>query len=239
MCGIAGYFQLDGHTKPEYDLIRKMVSIIRHRGPDEFGAYFNPKCGLGQARLSIIDLSSGSQPLSNEDDSIWITFNGEIFNYVELRPELEQLGHRFKTQSDTEVIVHAYEQWGEDCLSRFNGQFAFAIFDKKNETLFAARDRMGIRPFFYSIHNGRFYFGSEIKSIFCDENIPRKIDYKGLDEIFTWWTTAPPRTAFENINELAAGECLTIKNVITAENFIRPFPCQNNLEIILPDQFRK
>lgn len=189
-----------------------MVNIIRHRGPDEFGVYFDDKCALGQARLSIIDLSTGSQPLSNEDGTIWITFNGEIFNYIELRPKLEKAGHRFRTRSDTEVIVHAYEEWGKDCVKHFNGQFGFAIYDKKNHALFAARDRLGIRPFFYTIHDGRFYFGSEIKSIFCEPSIPRRLDLKGLDEIFTWWTTAPPRTAFENIDELEAGNCLEIKN---------------------------
>jgi asparagine synthase (glutamine-hydrolysing) len=212
MCGIAGYFQLQGKAEPDRELISRMVNQIRHRGPDEFGAYLDDRCVLGQARLSIIDLAGGSQPLCNEDGTVWVTFNGEIFNYVELRPELEKAGHRFRTQSDTEVIIHAYEQWGRQCLTYFNGQFAFAIYDKRDESLFIARDRLGIRPVFYTIHNGRFYFASEIKSIFCDLSIPRRIDFKGLDEIFTWWTTAPPRTAFENINELEAGTFLQIKD---------------------------
>ena len=212
MCGIAGYFQLQGKAEPDRELIGRMVNQIRHRGPDEFGAYLDDKCVLGQARLSIIDLAGGSQPLCNEDGTVWVTFNGEIFNYVELRPELEKAGHRFRTQSDTEVIIHAYEQWGRQCLTYFNGQFAFAIYDKKDESLFIARDRLGIRPVFYTIHNDRFYFASEIKSIFCEPSIPRRIDFKGLDEIFTWWTTAPPRTAFENINELEAGTYLQIKD---------------------------
>ncbi|MBI5266881.1 MAG: asparagine synthetase B, partial [candidate division Zixibacteria bacterium] len=174
MCGIAGYFQLNQPRPPDRELIGRMVNIIRHRGPDEFGAYLSDRCVLGHARLSIIDLSTGQQPLCNEDGSIWITFNGEIFNYVELRPELEKLGHRFRTHSDTEVIVHAYEQWGKECLHRFNGQFAFAIFNKKDNSLFIARDRLGKRPVFYTTHNGRFYFASEIKSIFCDPGIPRR-----------------------------------------------------------------
>ena len=212
MCGIAGYFQLEGQSAPERELVGRMVHSIKHRGPDEFGAYFDDYCGLGQARLSIIDLSTGSQPLCNEDETVWITFNGEIFNYVELRPELEKLGHRFRTHSDTEVIVHAYEQWGKDCVKRFNGQFAFAIYDKKDRTLFIARDRLGIRPVFYTVYNNRLYFASEIKAIFCEPDIPRRIDLEGLDQIFTWWTTAPPRTAFENINELEAGTYLEIKN---------------------------
>jgi asparagine synthase (glutamine-hydrolysing) len=212
MCGITGYFQINGTSKPDDVLLRRMVNILYHRGPDEFGAYLDNKCALGQARLSIIDLSSGQQPLTNEDGNLWIIFNGEIYNYIELRPELEKYGHKFRTNSDTEVIIHAYEQWGKDCVKRFNGQFAFAIYNKREQSLFVVRDRLGVRPIFYTAHNGRFYFASEIKSIFCDTTIPRKIDCKGLDEIFTWWTTAPPRTAFEGINELEAGTYLEIKN---------------------------
>jgi asparagine synthase (glutamine-hydrolysing) len=212
MCGIAGYFHLNQPRPPDRDLIGRMVNIIRHRGPDEFGAYLSDRCVLGHARLSIIDLSTGQQPLCNEDGVIWIVFNGEIFNYVELRPELEKLGHRFRTHSDTEVIVHAFEQWGKDCVNRFNGQFAFAIYNKRDNSLFIARDRLGKRPVFYTIHNGRFYFASEIKSIFCNPAIPRRLDVHGLDETFTWWTTAPPRTAFEGISELEAGSWLEIRN---------------------------
>ena len=212
MCGIAGYFHLKEKSKPDRDLILRMVSMLRHRGPDEFGAYLDDKCVLGQSRLSIIDLSTGSQPLANEDGSIWITFNGEIFNYVELRPILEKAGHRFRTRSDTEVIVHAYEEWGVDCVNRFNGQFAFAIYNSHKQSLFVARDRLGIRPVFYTVHEGRFYFASEIKAIFCDNSIPRRIDFRGLDEIFTWWASSPPRTAFESINELEPGTYLEIKN---------------------------
>ena len=214
MCGIAGYYQLEGKGTAPHDeqLIGRMVNAIRHRGPDEFGVYLDDRCVLGQARLSIIDLASGSQPLCNEDGSVWITYNGEIFNYIELREELEKAGHVFRTRSDTEVIVHAYEQWGKGCLERFNGQFAFAVYDKRRETLFVARDRLGIRPVFYSTHGGRFYFASEIKSIFCEPSIPRRIDLRGLDEIFTWWTTAPPRTAFEGIEELPAGSYLEIRD---------------------------
>ncbi len=213
MCGIAGYFRLNSETTlPDEHMIGRMVNIMRHRGPDEFGAYLDDNCVLGHARLSIIDLTSGSQPLSNEDGSLWIVYNGEVYNYVELRAELETSGHRFRTQSDTEVVVHAFEQWGRDCLNRLNGQFGFAIYDKRKGSLFVARDRLGIRPLFYTVHNGRFVFASEIKGIFCDPSIPRRLDYKGLDEIFTWWTTAPPRTAFEGINELPAGSFLEIKD---------------------------
>ncbi|MBU0982718.1 MAG: asparagine synthase (glutamine-hydrolyzing), partial [candidate division Zixibacteria bacterium] len=226
MCGIAGFFQVAGTKPPDRELIGRMVNIIRHRGPDEFGVYMDNKCVLGQARLSIIDLAGGCQPMCNEDGSVWITFNGEIFNYVELRPELEKLGHVFKTRSDTEVIIHAYEQWGRDCMSRFNGQFAFAIYDRNRQSLFMTRDRLGIRPVFYTQQNGRFYFASEIKSIFCDPQVTRRLDYRGLDEIFTWWTTAPPRTAFEGINELEAGTWLQLEDgrISTGRYWTNEFP---------------
>jgi len=212
MCGIAGYLELNKAKKPDHQLISRMVNSIHHRGPDEFGAFFDNRCSMGHARLSIIDLSTGSQPLSNENNNLWIVYNGEIFNYKELRIELEQAGHQFRTQSDTEVIIHAFEQWGEDCLNRFNGQFSFAIYNKESHEMFLARDRLGIRPLFYTLHNDRLYFASEIKAIFADPTITREIDLQGLDQTFTWWTTAPPLTVFKNIQELEAGHCLHIKN---------------------------
>lgn len=212
MCGIAGFFQLKGQSEPNVDLISKMVKVIEHRGPDEYGVLFDKKAVLGHARLSIIDLSGGSQPLCNEDNSVWIVFNGEIYNYIELRDDLQKAGHKFRTNSDTEVIIHAYEEYGKDCVKYFNGQFAFCLYDKKNESLFISRDRFGIRPLFYTMQNGKFYFASEIKSIFCDPEVKRAIDLEGLDQLFTWWTTAPPKTVFENISELEAGCSLFIQN---------------------------
>ncbi|HPI32156.1 MAG TPA: asparagine synthase (glutamine-hydrolyzing), partial [candidate division Zixibacteria bacterium] len=212
MCGIAGYFQLESPRPPDRALIGRMVNTLHHRGPDEFGAYLDDRCVLGQARLSIIDLAGGSQPMCNEDGSLWITFNGEIFNYLELREELVGAGHVFRTRCDTEVIIHAYEQWGRDCLTRFNGQWAFVLYNRRDRSLFFARDRLGVRPLFYAVHGGAFYFASEIKAIFCAPEIPRRLDLKGLDEIFTWWTTAPPRTAFEGIHELEAGACGVVRN---------------------------
>ncbi len=220
MCGIAGFFQLQGQSEPNVDLISKMIKIIEHRGPDEYGVLFDEKAVLGHARLSIIDLAGGSQPLSNEDNSVWIVFNGEIYNYIELRNELEKAGHKFRTNSDTEVIVHAYEEYGSDCVKHFNGQFAFCLYDKKNGSLFLSRDRFGIRPLFYTMQNGKLYFGSEIKSIFCDPSVKRAIDLEGLDQLFTWWTTAPPKTLFKNISELAAGHSLIIQDgKITVEKY--------------------
>jgi len=168
MCGIAGIVDLEGGRPPESALIRRMAAALRHRGPDEFGIYLGARAGLGHARLSIIDLQTGQQPLANEDGSLWIVYNGELFNYIELREELQALGHTFRTSSDTEVIVHAYEQWGEEMLRRFNGQFAIALWDANSRRLFLARDRLGIRPLYYAMQNGRFYFASEVKAIFTD-----------------------------------------------------------------------
>src|SRR3954470_15522222 len=153
MCGIAGVVALrEGLPAPELATIRSMVGALRHRGPDEFGFYRDRRAALGHARLSIIDLATGQQPLANEDGTLWVVFNGEIFNYVELRAELIAAGHRFRTQSDTEVIVHAYEEWGERAFERFNGQFAIALWDSRAATLVLARDRLGVRPVYFCEH---------------------------------------------------------------------------------------
>jgi asparagine synthase (glutamine-hydrolysing) len=169
MCGIVGIYNLREKRPIEVPLLQRMLGRIWHRGPDEFGVYHDEHIGLGSARLSIIDLQTGSQPISNEDGTVWIVFNGEAFNYVELRPELEAQGHRFTTTSDTEVILHLYEQYGPRCVDFLNGQGAFAIWDRRPEakggTLFMARDRVGICPLFYTIVDGMLIFGSEIKAI--------------------------------------------------------------------------
>src|SRR5271167_2553037 len=169
MCGIAGMFNRTGtQTVAETDL-RQMLALLRHRGPDEFGILLDREVGLGNARLSIIDLSGGSQPIANEDESLWIVFNGEIFNYIELRSELEPRGHKFRTSSDTEVILHLFEEYGPACLDKMNGQFAIAIWDTKRRRLFLARDRLGVRPLFYTQVGGdALLFASEIKSILSD-----------------------------------------------------------------------
>jgi asparagine synthase (glutamine-hydrolysing) len=187
-----------------------MAAAVRHRGPDEFGIYRDREAGLAHARLSIIDLATGQQPLCNEDGSLWIVFNGEVYNYVELRPELERRGHRFRTQSDTEVLVHAYEEWGERSVERFNGQFALAIWDRRTRRLFLARDRLGVRPLYHAEHAGWFYFASEVKSIFADPSFPREIESLGLDQVFTFWTSVPPVTVFRGIHELQPGHTLTL-----------------------------
>ena len=165
MCGIVGVCDLGGARPVEEATLRSMLGTIRHRGPDQFGIYLDDHVGLGNARLSIIDLSTGQQPISNEDGSLWIVFNGEVFNHPELRLELERRGHRFSTTCDTEVVLHAYEEYGPDCLSRFNGQFAIAIWDSRDRSLFLARDRLGVRPLFYTEADGALVFGSEIKAI--------------------------------------------------------------------------
>src|SRR5581483_8990540 len=159
MCGIAGMFNRSAKQAVAESDMRQMLSLLRHRGPDEFGILLDREVGLGNARLSIIDLGGGSQPIANEDETLWIVFNGEIFNYVELRPELEARGHKLATNSDTEVLLHAYEEWGADCLSRLNGQFAFAVWNTKDQSLFLARDRLGVRPLFYAFADGDLVFG--------------------------------------------------------------------------------
>lgn len=214
MCGIAGSVALRDETPPPaLDDLAAMVAALRHRGPDEFGLYRDRRAGLGHARLSIIDLATGQQPLANETGSTWVVFNGEIYNYVELRAELIAHGHQFRTQSDTEVIVHAWEQWAEGAFVRFNGQFAVALWDAAAETLVLARDRLGVRPIYMCEHGGRIWFASEVKAIFAgDPSIPRRLDPLGLAETFTFWTTIAPQTSFAGVTELEPGHVRTISH---------------------------
>jgi asparagine synthase (glutamine-hydrolysing) len=209
MCGIAGMFNLDGAAVAPESL-QGMIRMLAHRGPDDTGVHAENGVGLAHARLSIIDLAGGQQPMCNEDSSLWITFNGEIFNYLELREELRGKGHRFATRSDTEVILHLYEEKGEDCVRYLNGQWAFAIWDNQRRRLFLSRDRLGVRPLFYTQANKTFIFGSEIKAIFSLPGVTREIDVNGLDEVFTYWCTIPPTTLFRNIHELPPGHSMTV-----------------------------
>lgn len=213
MCGIVGILNLGQNPPLEPAQINQMLGMIRHRGPDEFGSYLfqdgRSGVALGSARLSIIDLGGGQQPISNEDGSLWIVFNGEIFNYIELRPLLEQAGHQFRTDSDTEVILHAYEQYGPDCVNHFNGQFAFAIWDERKRQLFIARDRVGIRPLHYAVHDGVLLFASEMKALFADPRLTPQIDPVALDQIFTFWSPVAPRTIFKEVFTLPPGHHLT------------------------------
>jgi asparagine synthase (glutamine-hydrolysing) len=186
-----------------------MMAMLEHRGPDGRGMHVEPGVALAHTRLSVIDLSGGAQPMTNEDGSLWIAFNGEIFNYVELREELVGRGHRFASLSDTEVILHLFEEFGADAVSKLNGQWAFAIWDARTRTLFLSRDRLGVRPLFYTQAGDEFVFASEIKALFAHPAVPRAIDPVGLDNVFTFWTTLAPRTVFRNVNELPPGHSLT------------------------------
>jgi len=189
-----------------------MVTTIRHRGPDGVGVCADQHVGFGHARLSIIDIAGGSQPMSIEDKSLWITFNGEIFNYIELREELIKKGHRFTTQSDTEVILRLYQQEGEKCVERLNGQWAFAIWDAPRQKLFLSRDRLGVRPLFYTQCGDRFLFASEIKALMACSDLDCQLDLKAIDQIFTFWVTLPSTTAFLGIKHLPPGHSLVVES---------------------------
>jgi len=204
VCGIAGIARRDPDGV-ELDTLARMAAAIRHRGPDGYGFYTSPRVGFGHVRLSIIDLAGGAQPLTNEDGQVVVTFNGEIYNYRELMRELEALGHRFRTVSDTEVLVHGWEQWGPALLDRLIGQFAFAIHDRRNESVFLARDRFGVRPLFYAQRDQSLYFGSEIKALFASGELEPAPDPLGLDEVFTFWAARPPRTPFAGVSQLEPG----------------------------------
>jgi len=212
MCGIVGIYNLKNGVPIEVTTLKRMLAAIRHRGPDEFGIYTDDQVGLGNARLSIIDLSTGSQPITNEDETLWIVFNGEIFNYVELRPELEARGHQFRTASDTEVIVHLYEDLGPDCLQHFNGQFAIAIWDKRRRELFLARDRLGVRPLYYTVADGALIFGSEIKALLTTGRVRAEIDPASLNQVFTFWSTLTPHTVFRDIFEVPPGHYALVRD---------------------------
>ena len=204
MCGIAGTIDYSGrHT--DRSSTEKMLSMITYRGPNECGIYSSRYASLGNVRLSIIDLAGGQQPLCDETGRFWIVLNGEIFNYIELRKDLEAKGRKFKTTSDTEVLVQLYAEYGTNCLSMLNGQFAVAIWDKQKEELFLARDRVGIRPLFYNFSDGILTFGSEIKCILSQDRIKREFRPECLEQVYTFWTTLTPNTVFKDIYELSPG----------------------------------
>ncbi len=213
MCGIAGCVAVDaGTAPPSLGQLQAMTAALRHRGPDESGVYRDRRAGLAHTRLSIIDLATGQQPLCNEDGSLWIVLNGEIFNYLELREELLALGHRFRTTSDTEVAVHAWEAWGERSFERFNGQWAIALWDTARETLVLSRDRLGVRPIYTCRHHGRLYFASEVKAIFAaDPTIRRAFDPVGLAQTFTFWSPVPPQTVFAGVQEIEPGHVRIVR----------------------------
>jgi asparagine synthase (glutamine-hydrolysing) len=209
MCGICGIFHFSGQPV-DRELLGRMTFELRHRGPDGEGRFVSQEVGLGHRRLSIIDVAGGGQPIGNEDGTVQIVFNGEIYNFVELREELEKGGHVFKTRSDTEVIVHGYEQWGLDCISRFNGIFAFAIWDSNLRRLFLARDHLGVKPIYYVRLGNRLLFASEIKSLLCDPECPRQVDIKSLGELFTLRYVASPDTLFDRIKKIPPAHYMVV-----------------------------
>jgi len=210
MCGIAGILRLDGST-PNPEVVRAMTSQLRHRGPDGDGFYSSGNVGLGHRRLSIIDLDGGRQPLSNEDGSIWVTFNGEIYNFAELRRRLEQSGHRFQTRSDTEVIVHAYEEWGEDSVEQLRGMFAFAVWDEPRRKLFLARDRIGIKPLYYLELPGLFAFASEMQAFRALPEFEPNIDLQALDLYLHFQYIPSPFSIYKEVQKLPPAHTLTVE----------------------------
>jgi asparagine synthase (glutamine-hydrolysing) len=212
MCGIAGKFNFDPSRPVDRERVAAMTTVVSHRGPDADGFYFGDTVGLGHRRLSIIDLSTGDQPLTNEDRTIWVVFNGEIYNFADVRQELEQFGHRFRTHTDTEVIVHAYEQWGDAAVERFRGMFAFALWDEPKRRLLLVRDRIGVKPLYYSINREGVTFGSEIKSLLEDPDVPRDWNPEAIDAYLTLCYIPAPRTIYHNIWKLPAGHLLVAEN---------------------------
>ncbi len=212
MCGIVGIFDTRSRRDVPEPLLSRMNEAQHHRGPDEGGLHREPGVGLGHRRLSIIDLSSGQQPLYNEDGSVVVVFNGEIYNFQELAQELASQGHRFRTHSDTEVIVHGWEQWGEDCVTRFRGMFAFALWDRNKETLFLARDRMGKKPLYYALlPDGHLIFGSELKTLLQHPELPREVDPLAVEDYFAYGYVPDPRTILRHALKLPPAHTLTVR----------------------------
>lgn len=209
MCGIAGL--LDAERRPiDPGLLKSLCDGLCHRGPDDEAYYLRAGIGLGQRRLSIIDLSGGRQPMSNENGTVWVTSNGEIYNFHELRRCLEGLGHRFATDSDTEVIIHGYEEWGADCVTRLRGMFAFALWDEQHEQLLIARDRVGKKPLFYTIADGQFVFASELQALLRHPAVPREVDPTAIDDYLTYGYIPAPKAAFRGIRKLPPAHYLTL-----------------------------
>lgn len=208
MCGVAGVLSFG--DAPDADLVQRMIGRLDHRGPDSSGYYRDRRIALGHARLAIIDTAGGAQPLANEDGSVWVSFNGEIFNYVELGAELRARGHRFRTASDTEVIVHAWEEWGPAAFDRFNGQWAIALWEPRRQRLVLSRDRLGVRPLYVTRTSSSLLFASEVKALFADPAVDRSLDPAGLDEVFTFWSTVAPRTVFAGVRQVPPGHYTTV-----------------------------
>ena len=212
MCGIAGIVAADRLRPDESARLTAMRDVITHRGPDDAGIYLDERAGLAHRRLSIVDLAAGHQPLANEDESVWIVFNGEIYNHAAIRPTLEAHGHRYRTRSDTETIVHAYEQWGDACVERLRGMFAFAIWDTRRRRLLLARDRMGIKPLYWTITKNRLLFGSEIKAILQSGLVEPRPNDRGIPELLSTRYLSGAETLFKGIHRLMPGHVLVFEN---------------------------
>lgn len=220
MCGIAGVYYFDRQKKIDEAILLSMRDQMALRGPDDAGLYLEPGIGLGFRRLSIIDLADGHQPMTNEDGTLWLVFNGEIYNFLELRPELEARGHRFKTRSDSEVILHAYEEYGERCVEKFNGMFAFAIYNARDHSLFIARDRLGVKPFYYTQTDSFFAFASSLKALLRHPEIPANIDPHSLSEYLLFEYVPAPRSMIRNIWKLLPGHRAWVRHgKFTAEKY--------------------
>src|SRR5919198_4489080 len=206
MCGICGTYGFS-----DRDLLRRMCDVLVHRGPDDEGTYVEHDVGLGMRRLSIIDLAGGSQPIHNEDSTIWVVYNGEIYNFPELRDELETSGHRFYTSTDTEVIVHAYEEFGDEFIEHLRGMFAFALWDSRRRRLLLVRDRVGIKPLYYRWQSGRLWFASEIKAI-LESGCHRELDFQALHEYLSFAHVPAPNTIFKDIKKLMPGHMLVCED---------------------------
>lgn len=212
MCGITGIFDLREQRPIARELLARINDIQSHRGPDEAGIHLEPGLGLGHRRLSIIDIAAGQQPLTNEDESVWVVFNGEIYNFVDLIPELTRLGHTFRTRSDTETIVHAWEQWGVDCVHHFRGMFAFALWDRKQQVFFMARDRLGVKPLHYAVtDDGFLVFGSELKTLTAWPGFRRDIDDEAVEDYFGYGYVPEPRTIYKTAHKLPPGYRMLIR----------------------------
>jgi asparagine synthase (glutamine-hydrolysing) len=225
MCGIAGKLNFDPSQPIDREVLAAMARVMAHRGPDGEGFHVSPGLGLVHRRLSIIDLAAGAQPLSNEDGNVWVTFNGEIYNFVEIRHELEQRGHRFRTLTDTEVIVHAYEEWGDAAVNRFRGMFAFAVWDEPRRRLLLVRDRVGVKPLHYSVTPAGVTFGSEIKALLEDPDVPRDWSPAAVDAYLTLQYVPCPDTMYSAIQKLPAGHFLVAEhgNVAIHQYWDLPF----------------
>lgn len=239
MCGICGYFDISKERNAEKKVLENMADTLIYRGPDSSGYFLKDNLGLGFRRLSLIDLEGGNQPLYNEDETIVLVCNGEIFNYLELKKELIQKGHKFRTSTDVEVLIHLYEEYGLDFLNKLNGQFAFALYDYQEQQLILARDPMGICPLFYTIVDKFLIFGSEIKAILAHPVVSREVDLVGLDQILTFPGLVSPRTMFKNIKSLKSGHYIIIKDcqVKVTEYWDLDYPKINETPSCQPESY--